>query len=444
MKNTKKGSFIVISDFHSYKWPLNKIKDYYLDEYETIYILGDATDRGEKSDGTGGIHLLLEIKRLADAYPGRVIYVPGNHDEFLYEYARYDNKDAKACLEWNQGTVTIEHIDNLRKSNPKRFEELMNWLGSLPIQREHYFEGKRYVLAHALFNEKLFQKNKYFSLEDYRKARRFSKKYQNILWFRKENDDYDKKTLPRGDSIMVIGHTPQCYRDGLNLDLVNEYGETVKVHCVDGGIAYEGIMQKYTGGVHPMDTLKGVHATKPRDEDTIVKDEASIEECVNKLIINYIKKNNSLEQAISDMLENSHSKCMDYFIINEKTNEKISCKRVRKYLDELYMSYLPAGKEIVSVDYMDIFKRHFAKVAFDYIIKCQFIRFRTLDHVLAQQREFEKFDEYDYITSSVGDARSIATKVGIDNLYKWLDESEYRSFSEYIKAEYGNVYIKRK
>ena len=51
MKNIKKGSFVVVSDFHSYDWPLEKVKEYYLDEYETIYILGDVTDRGELSNG---------------------------------------------------------------------------------------------------------------------------------------------------------------------------------------------------------------------------------------------------------------------------------------------------------------------------------------------------------------------------------------------------------
>ena len=94
MKKFKKGSFVAISDFHSYRWPLEKVKDHYLNEYETIYILGDATDRGEYSDGSGGISLLLEIKKLSEQYPGRIVYLPGNHDDFLYQYAKYDDYNA--------------------------------------------------------------------------------------------------------------------------------------------------------------------------------------------------------------------------------------------------------------------------------------------------------------------------------------------------------------
>ena len=47
---------------------------------------------------------------------------------------------------------------------------------------------------------------------------------------------------------MVIGHTPQRFREDMNLDLINPLGNTVKVYCVDGGIAYGGGMQKFDGG----------------------------------------------------------------------------------------------------------------------------------------------------------------------------------------------------
>lgn len=45
MRNKEKyGGFVAISDFHSNRWTLEKIK-YYLNEHDIIYILGDATDR---------------------------------------------------------------------------------------------------------------------------------------------------------------------------------------------------------------------------------------------------------------------------------------------------------------------------------------------------------------------------------------------------------------
>ena len=121
MKKFKKGSFVAISDFHSYRWPLEKVKDHYLNEYETIYILGDATDRGEYSDGSGGISLLLEIKKLSEQYPGRIVYLPGNHDDFLYQYAKYDDYKAQINLIRNHGSQTIKDIDSLRDYHPKEF-----------------------------------------------------------------------------------------------------------------------------------------------------------------------------------------------------------------------------------------------------------------------------------------------------------------------------------
>ena len=70
--------FVAISDFHGIDYPLEKIKNYYLNEYEKIYILGDATDRGKDKNGTGGIALLNEIYNLTQKYnscnpfPGRL------------------------------------------------------------------------------------------------------------------------------------------------------------------------------------------------------------------------------------------------------------------------------------------------------------------------------------------------------------------------------------
>ena len=58
------NSFVATSDFHSTRWPLEKIKNFYINEYDKIFILGDVTDRGKDNKGTGGIDMLLEIKEL--------------------------------------------------------------------------------------------------------------------------------------------------------------------------------------------------------------------------------------------------------------------------------------------------------------------------------------------------------------------------------------------
>lgn len=247
MENIVKNSFVVVSDFHSYRWPLDRIKNYYINEYEKIYILGDVTDRGEYEDGTGGIDLLFEIKELSEKYKDRIVYIPGNHDEFAYTYMVNKNAEIRKHLIDNRGSQTIDDIDNYKINNPAKLKELEEWLGSLPIQREHYYNNKRYALAHAFFNQKLFNKNPNITLYDYVKSGGYFGDMSNILWFRKFKGSYDPKTLPGKDTIVVIGHTPKKIRMGLDLNLKNEKGETIVVICVDGGISYGDDMLKYDG-----------------------------------------------------------------------------------------------------------------------------------------------------------------------------------------------------
>ena len=450
MKNTKYGSFVVVSDFHSYEWPLEKIEKYYLNEYETIYILGDVTDRGEQYDGTGGVDILRKIKKLADKYPGRIVYVPGNHDEFLYDYAKYKDNMAKYNIQLNHGEQTIVDIDKLELTKPKEFKELIDWLGNLPLQREHYCENKRFVLAHALFDETLFKENRYFSLEDYRNNGSHHGKYKNLLWFRKRKDSYNPSSLPRKDTTMIIGHTPLCYREGDNLNLKNSYGETVNIECVDGGIAYDGRMLKYSAGngTSGIDkTIDGRHIV--RKKVAIKKNnnnnKEQLEKNVNTIILTYINNSSTLEEAINKIMNVIYSIGDGYFNINGKTNQRVSKNEVKKYLEEIYMSYIPSNGNLTKqeVDYMEIFKLHFTKVALDYITKCQFRKFGSKSNVVGQMYELISKKDYLYITNSIGGARDIAKKVGIDNFIKWLNESNYKSFNDYINTVFGNQYGKK-
>ena len=105
------NSFVAVSDFHSMEWPLEKVKKYYLNEYDKVFILGDTTDRGEDWNGKYGLALLLEVKELADRYPNRIVYIPGNHDAALYDYAKYQDQDAERLLQINGGSATIEDIE---------------------------------------------------------------------------------------------------------------------------------------------------------------------------------------------------------------------------------------------------------------------------------------------------------------------------------------------
>ena len=258
--NIMPNSFVAVSDFHAIEWPLQKVKNHYLKEYDKIFILGDVTDRGENGQGTNGIKLLQEIKKLSEQYPGRVIYVPGNHDSFVYDYGVSQDYQAEECMRINHGKDTIRDIDRMRYNNPEELEDLLNWLGNLPLQVKHEFNGQNYVLAHAFFNDLIYALNPNFNLKTLGSMRnKLAHDLGNqIMWFRKQNDRYQPEYVPH-NVIEVIGHTPEFYRGKENLDLQNNYGETIKVICVDGGIAYNGDMLKYDGGKEEVRTVSGYH-----------------------------------------------------------------------------------------------------------------------------------------------------------------------------------------
>lgn len=268
MSKNVKDSFVVLSDFHSYEYPLDKIKNYYLNEYENVFILGDATDRGKDFQGSNGIYILLEIKKLTEMYPNRVHYIPGNHDQFLYEYGVLNSKTSRFLLLENGGEKTMRELNGLMEDDK---DELLNWLGKQPLQMTHEFCGQKYAFAHAFFDMELYKENPNLSLNDALKSDNIRRRVKEILWFRKEKDEYISSKVPSKDYIEVIGHTPYETRWNISLDLKNAEGDTVKVVCVDGGIAYGDKMLKYDGGYGARVTFNIEHKdTSPKEEENII------------------------------------------------------------------------------------------------------------------------------------------------------------------------------
>lgn len=310
------GSFIVISDFHSNRWPLDeKIMQHYFSEYAVTYILGDATDRGSfgHNNGDGGLQLLIDIMELVKKFPGKIVYLPGNHDEMLYYCAAYPetrtgNLMRESIFE-NHGSSTIRDLETLRRENPAKFRELIEWLGSLPIQKIHVYGGQKYALAHAFFNESIYDKNPNFSLRDlYESQGEYydsRSPYSQILWFRKGEDIYVPENVPT-DCIEIIGHTPIQYRENRNLDLANAEGRLTKVICVDNGIAYQSRsneMLKYVGGQEmAVATERGIHEPNPqRKEVTYSKEEHDL---FIEAVITTMRKHGAsqVEKAITDWI----------------------------------------------------------------------------------------------------------------------------------------------
>lgn len=259
---TDDGTFVVVSDFHNVEWPVKKIQDYYVKEYDKIYILGDATDRGIDRSGTGSIALLRTIKALCDQYPDKVVYLAGNHDDFLYKYMDDNDTPQKGVgqrnLLRNGQTGTISEVDELRRSDPVKFAELREWLGSRKLQAVHKYDGKTYYLAHAIFNKEAYDNNPDLCLRDnyleYGKQTPLERQIYSILWYRPDEPDLVKLVIPSElapggpNNIMVTGHTP--YLGGYTVTGSN--GEDLDAHIVDSDMAYspeQEMMKKFSNGV---------------------------------------------------------------------------------------------------------------------------------------------------------------------------------------------------
>lgn len=228
---------IVISDLHSRmdRWEfVNQMMKQ--NPNLNVIILGDAMDRGSY-----GVEMLLQIKELSDV--GRVRYVPGNHDEFAYDFLRgkidgntknnslYDY--GYKSMELNKGGDTIQKLQNFNQTVENALkeglitkrvtiEELTEWLGSQPIQMRARYGENSYALAHAFFDPKLYQYDSQFNLEKaydlQMKGENANnsakiKRFKNTLWYREKtpNTHYAPINWPTRHA-MVVGHTPQSER----------------------------------------------------------------------------------------------------------------------------------------------------------------------------------------------------------------------------------------
>lgn len=437
-------SFVALSDFHGYDYPIDKINSYYLNEYDTIFILGDATDRGKDGNGTGSIKLLLEIMNLTKKYPGRVKYLPGNHDEFLLGYIRhkhnmngYEPYSYIGSLYRNGGEGTIRELNELERTNPETYKELFTWLSTQPIQRVHKYNGKTFVFGHAIFNQRLYDINPNYCLNDYfnepenSELRRMA---YSVLWFRKDKDHYNLWEMPRSGKTMIIGHTREKQIRGKNIDVCDPSGLPVKVHCVDGGIAYNGGMLKYDGGSSVIWTemLSHNNTSNKRDNNGISNTDIIFQDHILGLTLREGKY--GIHKAIFG-----------------KNPSELSSDEVEQIVCRGFDCYSASDVEFMRNVYVKAF-------LFDYIIECQLERMRErhgnyndafyATGVLTDRFIFGSNDS-DYVKkygSSNGNslnitsnrnARDIATALGPVAMGEVLRMNQCKSVHDYITKRFG-------
>lgn len=213
----------VISDIHGcyreYAELLDKLR---LSPEDTLYILGDAMDRGPAP-----IKVIQDIMARPNAW-----YILGNHDFMMWSALRrlavevtqenIDQLTADAMLAYcgwmeNGGGVTAEQFRKLPRDEQNDILEFLEEASAYEIVKTG---GTRYVLTHAGITG--FDARK--SLDEY--------DLEDFLW---DRPDYETPLFPDPDTFLVTGHTPTPLIHGEPLVYRKNGHIAVDCGCVFGG-----------------------------------------------------------------------------------------------------------------------------------------------------------------------------------------------------------------
>lgn len=441
-------SFIAISDFHGYDYPIDKIVNHYLNEYDCIYIMGDAIDRGPLGDGTGSLQMLRNIKYLTEYAPDRIFYLPGNHDQFLVGGVGFNLEDDLWCLENNAGCEkTVEEFEQLKKTNLSEFSDLMNWLLRQPLQRTHTYKGQKYVLSHAFFDQKIYNENPNFSLVDFFKAKKqginnklYADAYR-MLWFRKGKDNYPIESCPLSDNVMVIGHNPNLSGELDSYDLTDMYGNNVKVHCVDGGLSYnagEGML-KYDGGYKPVVTQMRFHSNT--SSGTLLETDEEVIEQKRPLLENYII-NEFMALIDLNNIEISIAKCKE-FLKPENSKLPMSLMTEKECFDIIKSYEGKNGFSYGGCSISEAYSRYKKIILFNELLSIHTTKYSDYNEIAWRLNTFMVGDggysaETPELITSEYNARVIAQALGSQNMMEVLGSHNCHNTEDYLNMYLNN------
>ena len=198
----------VISDIHGHFDEFKEIlKIIDFSDKDTLYILGDIIDRGGQS-----VELIEFVKKHKN-----IVTLLGNHEYMMYQFMNKHDYNSQNIWFANGGSSTYAQIygdcrqDNIETKNKE--DDLMCWIGKLPIKVEFRLNNINYVLCHA---------------------NPFAKSIDSAVWDRIHPWDHIEPV--NDDSIYIIGHTPILrYQKGQATLLKNEQNN---LWYIDGGAAY--------------------------------------------------------------------------------------------------------------------------------------------------------------------------------------------------------------
>lgn len=209
----------VVSDIHGkydkYMELLEKIK---LSADDTLYVLGDVVDRGEKP-----IEILHDMMKRPNVFP-----LIGNHDyvaalvlkrlscEITEEsISALDNDTLDILYDWlkDGGETTL---DGFLKLSPIERQKVLDYLGEFELYAEVAAGGNEYLLVHGGLGNYSHEKG----LCEYN--------LDELLTFR---TDYSKP-LFSGNKYLVTGHTPtQKIPENLNPGKIYRANNHIAIDC---------------------------------------------------------------------------------------------------------------------------------------------------------------------------------------------------------------------
>ena len=203
------GMIYCISDLHGcydeFIALLEKIK---FSPRDTLYILGDAIDRGKNPIGC--VNFIMKEKNIH--------FIMGNHEQMMMEF--YEYNDFAGMWLYNGGKATMNQFKKLAKTGR---DKIFAFLRNRSYYKTVEVNGKKYFLSHAGLDADV----------------PFERQEQDaLIWGREEF--YRHKALE--EYTCIFGHTPTRFiRNSDDCSVWFDENHNDKI-CIDCGCVYGGML----------------------------------------------------------------------------------------------------------------------------------------------------------------------------------------------------------
>jgi len=209
-----------ISDIHGcYDEFMQLLEEIDFGPDDTLYVLGDAIDRGK--DPLGCLQFIMETEN--------IIMLMGNHERMMIDALLYiDDQDYMEHWFRNGGEVTFRQFINLSKDEKVKVFE---FIAALTYFTEVKIGEQNYVLVHAGINVGRVPKSMVSTANVLPKQ-----SLEDLVWIR--DKFLKRKALPH--SIVIFGHTPTFNIDSKSVGKIWSDAKHKDKTGIDGGCVYGG------------------------------------------------------------------------------------------------------------------------------------------------------------------------------------------------------------